>query len=53
MWDKVFKLIANGQVDLSKIITHEFSLEDAEKGIRFMRESREPKVKGVIVVDPG
>ena len=52
VWDKVFKLIANGQVDLSKIITHEFSLEDAEKGIRFMRESREPKVKGVIVVDP-
>ncbi len=52
VWDKVFRLVANGQVDLSKIITHEFSLEDAEKGIRFMRESKEPKVKGVIVVDP-
>ena len=52
VWDEVFKLVANGQVDLSKIITHEFSLEDAEKGIKFMRESKEPKVKGVIVVDP-
>ncbi|OON85977.1 hypothetical protein BXO88_10140 [Oribacterium sp. C9] len=52
VWDQVFKLIASGQVDLSKIITHKFSLEDAEKGIRFMRESKEPKVKGVIIVDP-
>lgn len=52
VWDQVFKLIATGQVDLSKIITHRFSLEDAEKGIKFMRESKENKVKGVIVVDP-
>lgn len=52
VWDEVFKLIASGQVDLNKIITHRFSLEDAEKGIRFMRESKEPKVKGVIIVDP-
>ena len=51
VWDKVFKLIESGQVDLSKIITHEFSLEEAEKGIKFMRESKEPKVKGVIIVD--
>ena len=52
VWDKVFKLVDSGQVDLSKIITHEFSLEDAEKGIKFMRESSDPKVKGVIIVDP-
>lgn len=52
VWDEVFKLIASGQVNLDPIITHEFSLEDAEKGIRFMLESREPKVKGVIIVDP-
>lgn len=51
VWDQVFQLIANGQVDLSKIITHKFTLEEAETGIRFMRESREPKVKGVIIVD--
>lgn len=52
VWDKVFKLIASGQVNLDPVITHEFSLEDAEKGIKFMLESREPKVKGVIIVDP-
>ncbi len=51
VWDNVFKLIASGQVNLKPIITHEFSLEDAEKGIKFMLESKEPKVKGVIVVE--
>ena len=51
VWDKVFKMIENKQIDLSKIITNRFSLEDAEKGIRYMRESEEPKVKGVIIVD--
>ena len=51
VWDKVFKLIASGQVKLEPVISHEFSLEDAEKGIKFMLESKEPKVKGVIVVE--
>lgn len=52
VWDKVFKLMESGQVDLSKIITDRFSLKDAENGIKYMRESKNPKVKGVIVVDP-
>ena len=52
VWDNVFKLMGSGQVNLDPIITHEFSLEDAEKGIRFMLESKEPKTKGVIIVDP-
>jgi L-iditol 2-dehydrogenase len=52
VWDNVFKLIASGQVNLSPIITNEFSLEDAEKGIKYMLESTDPKVKGVIIVDP-
>ena len=52
VWDNVFKLMGSGQVKFDSIITHEFSLEDAEKGIKFMLESKEPKVKGVIIVDP-
>ena len=52
VWDNVFKLIASGQVDLAPIITNEFSLADAEKGIKYMLESKDPKVKGVIIVDP-
>ena len=51
VWDEVFAVIASGQVDLSPIITHRFSLEDAEKGIVFMKEAKEPNIKGVIVMD--
>lgn len=51
VWDNVFAVIASGQVNLKPIITHTFSLADAEKGIKFMHESKENKVKGVILVD--
>ena len=50
VWDNVFSLIASGQVNLAPIITHTFSLADAEKGIKFMKESRENKLKGVILI---
>lgn len=50
VWDNVFNAIASGQINLDPIITHKFSLEDAEKGIRFMKESKENKIKGVILV---
>ena len=49
VWDNVFSLIASGQVNLAPLITHRFSLADTEKGIRFMKESRENKVKGVVL----
>lgn len=52
VWDNVFKLMASGQVNLDPIITHEFSLEDAEKGISYLCHTKDPKVKGVIIVDP-
>ena len=50
VWDNVFAAIATGKVDLAPIITHEFTLEDAEKGVKFMKESKENKIKGVILV---
>jgi len=50
VWDDVFKAVANGQIDVDRIVTHRFSLEDAERGIRFMRESKEDKVKGIVVL---
>ncbi|KLU60597.1 sorbitol dehydrogenase [Peptococcaceae bacterium CEB3] len=51
VWDNVFKVLANKRVDLDKIITHKFSLEDTENGIKFMKESRDDKIKGVVVLD--
>jgi L-iditol 2-dehydrogenase len=50
VWDNVFHVVSSGQVNLAPIITHEFPLEDAEKGVRFMKESKEDKIKGVILV---
>lgn len=50
VWDNVFNAVGAGLIDLKPIITHTFSLEDAEKGIKFMKESKENKVKGVILV---
>ena len=51
VWDSTFKLLGSGRVKLDAVITHRFSLKDAEKGIRHMIETREPKIKGVINVD--
>ncbi|MDR0584939.1 MAG: alcohol dehydrogenase catalytic domain-containing protein [Treponema sp.] len=51
VWDNVFAAVASGQVKLDSIITHKFSLEDAEKGVKFMKESKENKVKGILVLD--
>ncbi|MDR2435560.1 MAG: alcohol dehydrogenase catalytic domain-containing protein [Treponema sp.] len=51
VWDNVFAAIASGQVKLDLIITHKFTLEDAEKGVKFMKESKENKVKGILVLD--
>lgn len=51
VWDNVFALLASGQVNLDPIITHTFTLEQTEEGIRFMKESDEDKVKGVVLID--
>jgi L-iditol 2-dehydrogenase len=50
VWDNVFAAISTGQVDLEPIITHRFPLADAENAIKFMKESKENKIKGVIMV---
>ncbi|MCI8993577.1 MAG: alcohol dehydrogenase catalytic domain-containing protein [Eubacterium sp.] len=50
VWDNVFHAIASGQVDLDPIITHRFTLEECEDGIKFMKESKENKIKGVVLI---
>ncbi|MGI5918962.1 MAG: zinc-dependent alcohol dehydrogenase [Christensenellales bacterium] len=51
VWPTAIKAVAAGIIDTDKIFTHEFSLEDAEKGIIFMKTGQGDKLKGVIVVD--
>lgn len=51
VWDNVFAMIASGQINLKPIITQRFSFDDTEKGIVFMKESKEPKIKGIVLMD--
>ena len=51
VWDNVFHAIASGQVDLSPIITNKFSLDRCEEGIKYMKESKDDKIKGLVLID--
>ena len=51
VWPTALKAIASGQVDMKKLFTHKFSLEDCEKGIKFMKTGKENKLKGLILID--
>jgi L-iditol 2-dehydrogenase len=51
VWDNVFHAVASGQVDLGPIITNRFSLDQTEEGIKYMKESTDDKIKGIVLVD--
>ncbi|MCL2111870.1 MAG: alcohol dehydrogenase catalytic domain-containing protein [Clostridiales bacterium] len=51
VWDNVFNVIASGQVDLSPIITNKFTLDQCLEGIKYMHESPDDKVKGIVLID--
>ena len=51
VWDNVFKVVASGRVDLAPIITNKFTLDQCEEGIKFMKESKEDKIKGIVLID--
>lgn len=51
VWDNVFNAVASGQVDLSPIITNSFGLDQTEEGIRYMKESKDDKIKGIVLID--
>ena len=49
-WDTVLRAIATKKVRLDEIVTHQFSLEQVEEGIDFMKNAKEDKIKGVVIV---
>ncbi|MDR1495732.1 MAG: alcohol dehydrogenase catalytic domain-containing protein [Clostridiales Family XIII bacterium] len=51
VWDNVIHAVGSGQVDLSPIITNRFKLDELEDAIRYMAESKDPKIKGVVIFD--
>ena len=50
IWPNVINALDANMIDLGPLITHRFSLADAGKGIEFMKESQEDKIKGVICI---
>lgn len=50
VWPTAISAVGNGLVKLDKLVTHRFSLEDAEKGIQFMKVGKGDKLKGLVVI---
>jgi len=50
VWPTAISAVGNGLVKLDKLVTHRFSLEDAEKGIQFMKTGKGDKLKGLVVI---
>ena len=51
VWPKAIKALASGKVDVKSIVTHKFHLMDTVEGIKFMKTSKENKVKGLVLID--
>jgi L-iditol 2-dehydrogenase len=51
VWKNVFDVISSGQVCLDPLITHKFPLEEMVDGIKFMKESKEDKIKGIMFIE--
>ncbi len=51
VWDNVFNMIASGQVKLAPLITQRFQLENLKEAFEFMKDSKEFKIKGIVVID--
>lgn len=44
-WHYALKLISDGKLEPEKLISHEFCLEELEKGFEIMRDKKEPYIK--------
>jgi len=51
VWPTAIKAVAAGLVNVKKIFTHRFSLEECEEGIRFMKYGKGDKLKGLVLID--
>jgi threonine 3-dehydrogenase len=43
-WDQVAGLIASGNLDLDKVVTHRFTFDEFEKGMELMKQGNCGKV---------
>lgn len=50
VWPTAIRAVSNGLVKLDKLVTHKFTLDNVEEGIRFMKTGKEDKLKGLVVI---
>ena len=51
MWPTALKAIETGKVDVLGLITHRFKIDELKTAIEFMANSKENKLKGLLVFD--
>lgn len=49
-WPKAIKAIETGAVDVTKLITHRYSIEKVGEGIEFMNSPVEEKIKAMVII---
>ncbi len=49
-WPMAISAIEKGKIDVKKIITHRYSLEEVEEGIKFIDSPVEEKIKAIITI---
>jgi len=49
-WPLAIKAIETCKVDVKKLITHRFNLDNVEEGIIFMGSEAEEKIKGMVII---
>jgi threonine dehydrogenase-like Zn-dependent dehydrogenase len=49
-WNTTMKVLESKKMPLKKMITHQFTLKELEKGIQFMHSQATEKIKGMILV---
>ena len=47
-WYPLVKMIESGRLDLEKLVTHEFSLEDINRAFDLFREKDKTLIKAII-----
>jgi len=49
-WPLAIKAAETGKVDVKKLITHRFNIDNVEEGIIFMDSEAEEKIKGMVII---
>ena len=49
MWNRAIRLVANNEIDLKSLVTHNFELADYERALDIVEHKKDGNIKGVFV----